>query len=137
MFLPVPRGMMTAREIKASCFHRFITIFTGRREHKIPVIISVVGFPGHGKTVYLCALFHFLDKILAGIWPGFFTKVLDQASMDTLRTHRASLDKRRVTSAYGSESISRPGIFQLKRMPQNLEWTSTMPRLEDTTISDL
>src|SRR6185295_4884899 len=118
---------------KDKLFPSFYNEFHGKEGAKDPVIISVVGFQGHGKTVYLCALFHFLDKVLTKIWPGFYTKVLDQASMDTLNDNRDKLDLGELPPRTDAKTFPRPGIFRLRQMPL-LPWTPTMPRLEDTTI---
>ncbi|HMG74257.1 MAG TPA: SUMF1/EgtB/PvdO family nonheme iron enzyme [Pyrinomonadaceae bacterium] len=97
-----------------------------------PVILSVVGFGGHGKTVFLCALFHYLDNDLISLWPKFYNRRLDQDSLTTLQTH---LDK--LTAGILPERTDtifpRPGIFRPTHMPK-ANGAGKMPVLDDTTI---
>lgn len=55
-------------------------------------IISVVGFRGHGKTLYFSSLFNSMDR-LAEIWPNFYTFATDETSLDTVRDNIISLKK--------------------------------------------
>ncbi|HMG74254.1 MAG TPA: tetratricopeptide repeat protein [Pyrinomonadaceae bacterium] len=96
-----------------------------------PVVFSVVGSVGHGKTVFLCALFDFLDNHLTDIWPGFFSHVLDQDSLSRLNENRNLLRKGELPPAT-QQSFPRPGIFRLTKMPQSVE--SGLPWLKDTTV---
>ena len=45
--------------------------------------VGFIGFPGHGKTVYLTSLFYILGQ-MQNKWPGFFFKSLDDHSHDLL-----------------------------------------------------
>lgn len=119
---------------KDGLFPELYIKFHGKEGAPDPVIISVVGFPGHGKTVYLCALFNFFDNVLTSIWPGFFSKVLDQTSMDTLRKNRDLLRKGELPASTDAKTFPRPGIFRLIKMPPSQEWSPIMPVLADTTI---
>jgi len=50
-----------------------------------PVVLSTIGFRGHGKTVYLASLFHTLRRMdLHTHWPDFYTMALNDHSLDTL-----------------------------------------------------
>lgn len=97
-----------------------------------PVILSVVGFSGHGKTVFLCALFEYLDQYLTAIWPDFFNLVLDQDSLSTLNAKREALDDTKLP-ARTPQSFPRPGIFRLTNMPC-IQGNAHLPPLVDTTI---
>lgn len=55
-------------------------------------IISVVGFRGHGKTLYFSSLFNSMDR-LAEIWSNFYTFATDETSLDTVRDNIISLKK--------------------------------------------
>ena len=59
-----------------------------------PVVVSTIGFPGHGKTVYLSALFHTLKYgRLAKYWPGFYYKPINEQSLDTVFKYADMLEK--------------------------------------------
>lgn len=50
-----------------------------------PVVVSAIGFRGHGKTVYFATLFHALKKLSpARYWREFYTMGLDEADLDTI-----------------------------------------------------
>jgi formylglycine-generating enzyme required for sulfatase activity len=105
--------------------------YHGGEEATDPVVLSVVGFSGHGKTVFLCALFEYLDHHLTYIWPDFFNLVLDQDSLSTLNANREKLDDTKLPDRT-SQSFPRPGIFRLTNMPYRAG--NKMPPLADTTI---
>lgn len=104
----------------------------GREDADEPVVFSVVGAVGQGKTVFLCALFDFLDNHLTHIWPGFFSHVLDQHSLSRLNENRNRLRKGELPPPT-QQSFPRPGIFRLKNIPHQSAEGSRL-RLDDTTV---
>lgn len=102
----------------------------GRTE---PIVVSVIGFPGHGKTVFLCALFDYLDDQLTYVWRNrFHNLVLDQESLSQLNDNR-SLLRRGELPPPTELDFPRPGIFRLKHMPSS-SGDIGLPPLVDTTI---
>ena len=102
-----------------------------KKNSKPPVVVSVIGFVGHGKTVFLCALFHYLDRSLSSLWPGFFKEALDQDSLSTLNDQRDLLEAGQLPPMT-PHVFPRPGIFRLRNMPRR-----DIPEeqfLEDTTV---
>jgi formylglycine-generating enzyme required for sulfatase activity len=99
-----------------------------------PVVLSVVGFPGHGKTVYLCALFDYLDNHLTVMWRdwGFYNHVLDQESLSLLNDNRRKL-RSGILPPPTQQSFPRPGIFRLTHMPHSVGGNG-LPPLVDTTV---
>ena len=97
-----------------------------------PLVLSIIGFGGHGKTVFLCALFHYIDRFLAEKWPRFYNRVLDQESLDTLNANRKKLESR-VLPPRTEQIFPRPGIFRLTNMPC-IQESDPISRREDTTI---
>jgi formylglycine-generating enzyme required for sulfatase activity len=108
--------------------------FHGGDETDDPVVLSVVGFPGHGKTVYLCALFDYLDNHLTYMWQGnrFFNHVLDQESLSLLNENRRKL-RNGILPPPTQQNFPRPGIFRLTNMPDSVGNNGLSP-LTDTTI---
>src|SRR5260370_16709543 len=49
-----------------------------------PLPFSIVGLPGHGKTVFLTSLFHEFDE-LGRRWPAFYWAPLDEEGMPEVR----------------------------------------------------
>ncbi len=105
--------------------------FHGQEDADDPLVFSVVGSVGHGKTVFLCALFDFLDNHLTDIWPDFFSHVLDQDSLSHLNENRNRLRKGELPPPT-QQSFPRPGIFRLTNIPQSGE--GSVSRLGDTTV---
>jgi formylglycine-generating enzyme required for sulfatase activity len=97
-----------------------------------PIVLSVVGFPGHGKTVYLCALFDYLDNQLTYIWHDFYNNVLDQESLSKLNDNRRML-RSGMLPPPTEMSFPRPGIFRLTNMPHSVAGNG-LPPLVDTTV---
>jgi formylglycine-generating enzyme required for sulfatase activity len=98
-----------------------------------PVVLSVVGFPGHGKTVFLCALFDYMDDPLPYLWRNnFHNLVLDQESLSLLNKNRRGLRRGELPEPT-KMSFPRPGIFRLTHMPHTAG-DNGLPPLEDTTI---
>jgi hypothetical protein len=60
--------------------------YHGKKGSDDPVLVSVVGFSGHGKTVFLGALFSFIDNQLPRVWKGFSRQGLNQEGIDALDT---------------------------------------------------
>lgn len=104
----------------------------GRAGDQEPVVLSVIGFSGHGKTVFLCALFHYIDHCLSKLWPGFHSNGLDQESLDTLYVTRKKLEAR-ILPGFTSQIFPRPGIFRLNDMPC-IQDCDPSTALENTTI---
>jgi tetratricopeptide (TPR) repeat protein len=118
--------------IKGKQFPSFYVKFHAEKDAPDPVIFSVVGSVGHGKTVFLCALFDFLDNHLTQIWPKFFNQVLDQESLSRLNENRNKLRNGELPPPT-QQSFPRPGIFRLTNMPHSAE-TQNLPPLVDTTV---
>lgn len=105
--------------------------FHGREDSDDPVVFSVVGSVGQGKTVFLCALFDFLDNHLTHIWPRFFSQVLDQDSLSRLNENRNRLRKGELPPPT-QQSFPRPGIFRLTNIPKSVVGSASP--LGDTTV---
>ncbi|HEY9282208.1 MAG TPA: SUMF1/EgtB/PvdO family nonheme iron enzyme, partial [Pyrinomonadaceae bacterium] len=123
------------REIADKKFPPFYLDFHAAEGSAEPVVLSVVGFTGHGKTVYLCALFDYLDKHLTYIWRErkFFNHVLDQESLSRLNFNRRMLRHGELPPPTIGQSFPRPGIFRLTNMPRPPEGNG-LPPLVDTTV---
>lgn len=81
-----------------------------------PELISIVGFSGHGKTVYLASLLYALTYEIQQAWPGFFRRSLDQHAIDHLRRN---MDILRGGDLPDSTRLNfpKPSIQQLQHMP--------------------
>lgn len=131
----IPAGSEKHNEckvIKDKKFPPFYVDHHSGEDDADPVILSVVGFGRHGKTVFLCALFDFLDNHLTHIWPNFFNHVLDQESLSRLTDTRTNLRKGELPERT-MQSFPRPGIFRLTNMPRT-NGAGKLPPLNDTTV---
>lgn len=81
-----------------------------------PMILSTVGFSGHGKTVFLSALFYELRHKVTDIWPRFFSQGLDMASIDTLKGDLLLLERGELPEAT-RRMFPRPSLHQLTDIP--------------------
>src|SRR5262245_58765891 len=100
----------TCKKLKDREFAPYYVDLHGNEYSPDPVILSVVGFSGHGKTVFLCALFHYLDHYLVNVWPKFFNRRLDQESLTTLDNNLDLLTAGRLPKRT-DKIFPRPGIF--------------------------
>jgi hypothetical protein len=81
-----------------------------------PAIISAVGFSGHGKTVYLAALLHTLEKQLTRVWPDFYRQGLDVDSVQTVQRNLALLREGNLPEST-RRNFPRPSVHMLAKMP--------------------
>lgn len=134
----VPAESQQHRECKAQgCqgkpFPPFYLDHHGGERREEPIVLSVVGFPQHGKTVYLCALFDYLDDHLTYLWRNHFHNlVLDQDSLSLLNDNRRLLREGKLPSRT-DRNFLRPGIFRLSNMPRSAGGNG-LPPLVDTTV---
>lgn len=122
----------TCKRLKDREIPPFYLDFHAGEHSRDPIILSVVGFSGHGKTVFLCALFDYLDHYLVRVWPKFFNQRLDQDSLTTVDTNLTLLTKGELPPRT-VKNFPRPGIFRPTHLPRT-NGTSKMARLEDNTI---
>jgi tetratricopeptide (TPR) repeat protein len=120
------------RIVKGKQFPPFYIEFHAEPNADDPIVFSVVGSVGHGKTVFLCALFDFLDNHLGFMWPKFFNHVLDQESLTRLNENRKKLADGELPPPT-QQSFPRPGIFRLTKMPHSTASQGLAP-LVDTTL---
>ncbi len=131
----VPAGSQQhqgCRRIRDKPFPPFYIDYHGGEGSAEPIVLSVVGFPGHGKTVYLCALFDYLDNHLTYLWRNFFNHVLDQESLSGLNHNRSQLRGGGLPPRTDM-IFPRPGIFRLTHMPASAGGNG-LPPLVDTTV---
>src|SRR5215212_7512443 len=119
-------------EYQGKEFPPFYVDYHGGEGGGEPIVLSVVGFGGHGKTVFLCALFDYLDHHLIHIWKNFYNQVLDQGSLSDLNANRDKLSEGKLPDRT-KQNFPRPGIFRLTKMPQ-VQAGNGMPPLDDTTV---
>src|ERR1051325_10390285 len=50
-----------------------------------PIVLSAVGFRGHGKTVYFASLFRFLRKYAVNYWTDYVQEDADGESMEIIK----------------------------------------------------
>jgi formylglycine-generating enzyme required for sulfatase activity len=129
---PQSKKHATCKKLKDREFPLFYLDFHAEEYSRDPIVLSVVGFAGHGKTVFLCALFDYLDHYLIRVWPNFNNQRLDQDSLTTVDTNLAQLTKGKLPPPT-VKNFPWPGIFRPTHLPKT-KGTSKMPPLEDTTI---
>jgi hypothetical protein len=82
-----------------------------------PVIISIVGFSGHGKTVYLASLFHTLERLVPRYWPEFSPLALDQDTLTSMEERHQLLQKGKLPESTRL-NFPKPSIHRLSGIPQ-------------------
>jgi len=83
---------------------------------KAPAILSAVGFSGHGKTVYLAALLHAMERQLTRVWKGFYRQALDIESVKTVQANLALLQQGELPEST-RRNFPRPSAHRLARIP--------------------
>jgi hypothetical protein len=81
-----------------------------------PYIVSLVGFSGHGKTVYLASLLYTLQDRLPRIWPGFYRRGLSQEAVDVLYENLKMLQEGTLPEST-RRNFPRPNIHELCNIP--------------------
>lgn len=79
-----------------------------------PLWLVTVGFPKHGKTTYLAALTLTL-KDMSEVWPGSFSRDLDQYTMETARNWLRDA-RLGIQSASTATGIPRPLLMSISKI---------------------
>lgn len=83
-------------------------------------VVGLVGFSGHGKTVYITALFHLL-RVMQNVWRGFYSRGLDS---HTIKSFYERIDRFR--GGWLPEStpanFPTPSLFHFHEVPHFGEW---------------
>jgi len=79
------------------------------------IVLSTVGFSGHGKTVYLASLIHTLDR-LCEFWPGFSRYALNLASVIEVRKSIEMLGQGELPGP-SLPTFPEPSIHMLEEIP--------------------
>ena len=83
---------------------------------RAPAMFSAVGFSGHGKTVYLAALFQVMGRNLVNVWPDFYRQGLETEAVRTVMDNLARLEKG-VLPDPTPRNFPRPSLHKLVDMP--------------------
>jgi hypothetical protein len=88
------------------------------------VIVSAVGFRGHGKTIQFASLFHMLKEgSLARQWDGFYTQGLDEDDLNTIYMNVEML-RQGILPEASPKNFPRPTMIRITGMPgqPNCTW---------------
>lgn len=82
-----------------------------------PAIVSVIGFRGHGKTVYLASLYYALQNLMPRTWAAFFRQGL---TMETLKVLHQNLSMLKRGELPDSTLLvfPEPNIDRLNKIPR-------------------
>ena len=89
---------------------------SSHRRFRKPYIVSLVGFSGHGKTVYLASLLYCLQDRLTRVWSGFFRRGLSQEAVDVLYDNLKMLREGTLPEST-RRNFPRPNIHELCNIP--------------------
>lgn len=81
-----------------------------------PIVMSAVGFRGHGKTIYFASLLHVLENDLPRIWSGFYRQAVDSDSAKTVRDNLHLLEQLKLPDST-PQNFPRPNIQLLGDLP--------------------
>lgn len=88
-----------------------------------PVVMSAVGFRGHGKTVYFAALFHvFKRSPLARYWPNFLTLCPSEEDLETVYRNVEMLQEGTLPDAT-PKNFPRPTMIRIRGLPMQPDCT--------------
>jgi hypothetical protein len=85
-----------------------------------PIIMSAVGFGGHGKTIYFAALLHAIDMELPKIWPGFYRQAIDDEAVKTVSENLQLLEQGSVPLST-RQNFPQPNVHCLVKIPGKKE----------------
>ena len=81
----------------------------------LPMVISAIGFSGHGKTIYLASLMYTLEKF-SSIWPRFYKQALNHESLETVKQNVQDLRSGRLPEMT-KQNFPIPSILCLNYVP--------------------
>lgn len=105
------------RHICVSCKETVPRLYIEGAKTFPPVIISAIGYPRHGKTVYCASLLREIKR-LAGIWPGFYSLAIDEESLENVYRNMGRLGKNELPDAT-PRTFPRPMMLRLSGIPQH------------------
>jgi hypothetical protein len=86
-----------------------------------PVVISAIGYPRHGKTVYCASLLREIKR-LSSVWPGFYSLAIDEESLENVYRNMGRLKNRELPDAT-PRTFPRPMMLRLSGIPQHRDCT--------------
>ena len=112
----------------ASCDHKlpsdYVRYHSGLlARFRPPAIVSVVGFSGHGKTVYLASLYYALQNVIPEAWDAFSRQGLTFESLKVLHDNLDRLKR-------GNLPDPTPHVFP----EPNIDRLYKIPRFGDRTL---
>lgn len=88
------------------------------KEDALRATVGLVGFTGHGKTVYLTSLFYLLKFLSrSNDWGDFSYLALDQHTLDTIYKHVSLFEKESQLPAGTPENFPEPALIQFNAIP--------------------
>jgi len=91
-------------------------------EGKMPkTIVGLVGFTGHGKTVYLTSLFYLLKK-LREIYPEYYFLCADEYALEVIYKHVKEFEQNSELPKSTSENFPEPALLEFRSIPLFGEW---------------
>jgi len=117
-------GSVAASYVCPECMEPIPALYVQDYRRYPPVVVSAVGFRGHGKTVYFAALFYALKKLrLARQWPDFWTRGLNEESLETIY-HNVDMLADGTLPNSTPKNFPRPTLVQVNGIPgqPNCTW---------------
>jgi hypothetical protein len=81
-----------------------------------PAIVTVIGFSGHGKTVYLASLYYTLQNLAPRAWQEFFRQGLTLKTLKVLYDNLGLLKRGKMPDP--TISFPEPNIDRLHKVPK-------------------
>ncbi|MCA9190397.1 MAG: hypothetical protein KDB03_01490 [Planctomycetales bacterium] len=130
------RGRVMEYMACPSCESEVPRMYINNYEACPPAIVSAVGFPNHGKSVYLSSLFRLMrSPELDRRWRGYVTWPVNQGSLDRIKAAIREIDDRRLPSAT-PRVFPTPTLMQVKNLPDTLDRTLIMYDTAGETFRD-
>ena len=85
---------------------------------KEPVVMSAVGFSGHGKTVYFASLLYVMNNELTKVWQRFFRQSIDREAVDIVRQNSRMLEQRELPEST-RQNFPHPNVHHLAHLPKH------------------
>lgn len=98
-----------------NCGHEIPALYVHGYRRFPPVIVSLVGFTTHGKTVYIGSLFQALQE-LPNYWRGFHYVLLDDSGLDKVKDIQESMSAGKLPKP-NRKVFPEPLLVRLVKMP--------------------